>query len=68
MSGPEKPGPEKTAPKVETVTSKPLTEKEQKKAKLLEQCQGILKEYDGLESNIPLQHEYWTLMNQYRGQ
>jgi hypothetical protein len=26
----------------------------------------ILKEYDGQESRIPLTHDYWAMLNQYR--
>ena len=37
-----------------------------KKAELLKKIGEITREYGGLESNIPLQHEYWTLLNQYR--
>lgn len=36
------------------------------KEKLLERAQAILKEHDNLESQIPLNSEYWTLMNMVR--
>lgn len=35
--------------------------------KLLVDIQNILKEYDGLEANIPINHIYWQKMNQFRG-
>lgn len=45
-------------------------EEKVKKAELKKEClnkaQAIMHEY-GQESNIPLNHEYWGLMNQYRG-
>lgn len=43
--------------------SKPLTEKES----LLKQIVNIMKEFDNKEGDIPIQNEYWTLLNLYRG-
>ena len=40
-----------------------LTEKE----KMLVRIQEILGEHNGMESNIPVSHEYWDLTNRYRG-
>lgn len=37
------------------------------KLEVLKRIQEILKEYDGKESDIPLNHNYWNLVNQYRG-
>jgi hypothetical protein len=39
-------------------------EKEKKEA--LEKIQKILGDFGGAESNIPITHEYWVLLNQYR--
>ena len=36
------------------------------KAECLRQIINILSEHDGLESNIPITHEYWKLTNKYR--
>lgn len=33
----------------------------------LKKIAGILAEYNGMESNIPRHHEYWQLVNTYRG-
>jgi hypothetical protein len=33
---------------------------------LLRKIGDIAKDYGGLEANIPLTHEYWNLLNQYR--
>lgn len=37
------------------------------KQECLNKIQDILKEYGGIESNISPNHEYWKLVNQYRG-
>lgn len=39
---------------------------EKEKAEILKKVGEILAEYDNKESNIPLNHEYWDLMNRYR--
>lgn len=33
---------------------------------LLSSIQAVLVAHNGLESNIPVRHEYWTLLNKYR--
>lgn len=35
-------------------------------AELMKKTQDILKEYGGLEGNIPVHHDYWVMMNQLR--
>jgi hypothetical protein len=42
-------------------------EEEKEKKEALEKIQAILKEFGGAESNIPITHEYWVLLNRYRG-
>ena len=53
---------------VEPKIAQPLTGKAAAKEALdlLHKAGDILKEYDNKESNIPLNHEYWDLMNRYR--
>lgn len=41
-------------------------EKEKEKGEVLAKIGDILKEYDNKESNIPLNHEYWGLVNRFR--
>ena len=36
------------------------------KSEVLRQITNILARHDGLESNIPITHEYWELTNKYR--
>ncbi len=36
------------------------------KQKLQKEIQAILKEYEGLEGNIPHNHEYWKKINTFR--
>lgn len=33
---------------------------------LLSSIQAVLVSFNGLESNIPVRHEYWTMLNKYR--
>lgn len=33
---------------------------------IIRQINDILKEYNWLESNVPLNSRYWTLLNEYR--
>lgn len=47
------------SPKVEEVVEETAED-------VLKKIQGHLKEHDGMESNIPLKHEYWGLLNLYR--
>jgi hypothetical protein len=42
--------------------------KDKVKVELHGKLRDILKTYGGNESNIPINHEYWQLVNQYRGQ
>lgn len=37
-----------------------------KKKECLRKISNILAEYGGLESNIPITHQYWQLVGQYR--
>ncbi len=39
---------------------------ENSKTECLRQITNILSEHGGLESNIPVTHQYWSLTNQYR--
>lgn len=48
------------------VKAEQLPVEEKEKGELLEKIGKILKEHDGLESNVPLDHEYWGLLNRYR--
>lgn len=50
----------------DTEATKKEAEKAKEKAELLDKIQRILKEYDGLESNVPQNSEYWDLLNRYR--
>jgi len=54
--------PEQTPGKVIKDDDKP------QKAENLAKIQEILSQYGGQESNIPTNHEYWDLVNKYRGQ
>lgn len=48
-------------------TEKNKTEKEKTESdKLNDRIAAIIAEYEGIESNIPLSHEYWTLLNTRR--
>jgi hypothetical protein len=38
----------------------------QEKADVLAQIGVYLADYDNLESNIPINHEYWELLTRYR--
>jgi hypothetical protein len=42
------------------------TPEEREKLELLKKIGEIVKDYGGLEANIPLTHEYWNLLNQFR--
>lgn len=53
-------------PGKDTEATKKEAEKAKEKAELLDKIQRILKEYDGLESNVPQNSEYWDLLNRYR--
>lgn len=48
---------------IATATSTPKSEKIQTHRRIEE----ILREHDLKESDIPLNHEYWSLVNKYRG-
>jgi len=61
---PNSPSTETTKPIVKPVLTEKLTEL----ANLHTKIQEILKNHGGMESNIPLNHEYWGLLNTYRGQ
>lgn len=52
--------------RVEAKVKENCAAKEKDAAACLEGAQVVLKEYGGLESNIPAQSEYWGLMNRYR--
>lgn len=55
---------EKTKFTAQHPAGKSATSAEQ--AKLLNDASRILAQHGGHESNIPITHEYWALMNQYR--
>jgi hypothetical protein len=40
--------------------------RERERKEDLEKIQKILAEFGGAESNIPITHEYWVLLNRYR--
>jgi hypothetical protein len=42
------------------------TEEEIEKEKVLEEIQAILRQYNNIESDIPLTSNYWGLLNIYR--
>lgn len=44
----------------------PEDPKEHERMDLLKKIGDIVKDYGGLEANIPLSSEYWGLLNQYR--
>jgi hypothetical protein len=44
----------------------PTSPQNNKKLELLGRANTILTEYDMLESNIPINSEYWSIMNQLR--
>jgi hypothetical protein len=66
MTEPLKPAEPVAKPVVEP---KPVVDKEREKERgeLLTKIGNILKEYDNKESDIPLNHEYWGLLNRHRG-
>lgn len=41
--------------------------KAKEKAELLSKIQEVLHDNDGLESNIPMNSDYWDMVNRYRG-
>jgi len=55
-------------PPVPKATQLPVKEKatEKERIDLHKKVGEILAEYDNKESNIPLNHEYWDLMNRFR--
>lgn len=68
MAEPQKPvqkTPEQTPGKVIKDDDKKV---DPQKAENLAKIQEILSQYGGQESNIPTNHEYWDLVNKYRGQ
>lgn len=42
-------------------------EKAKQKEEIHNKIEAIVKEYGGKETDIPLGHDYWNLVNQYRG-
>jgi hypothetical protein len=51
----------------ETIASiKEEEDRDKQKAKTLESIGKILKKFNGMESNIPVKHEYWDLIALYR--
>jgi hypothetical protein len=63
---PERP---KTAEEIERLgkdIDRERSPEEKEKMELLRKIGDIAKDYGGLEANIPLTHEYWNLLNQYR--
>jgi hypothetical protein len=57
--------PKVEAPKIEK--TKAQLEKEARKEELSQMIQDCLKEYNGAESNIGINHSYWEWQNQLRG-
>ena len=64
-----------TVTTTEPVVTKPVVTKAAKvaepepevnSASVHKRIEEILKEYDNKESDIPLTHHYWNLLNQYR--
>ena len=51
----------------EAVEETPVLTPEGEKQVLLGKIQQALREHDGLESNVPHDHEYWDWCNRYRG-
>lgn len=64
MTEPLKPAEPVAKPEPKPVVDKA---KEKEKGELLAKIGDILKEYDNKESDIPLNHEYWGLLNRHRG-
>lgn len=60
----KKPKPETVAP-AEVVIKK--VELSERKKFLLQTIADILAKHDNMESNIPINHEYWRLLHEYRG-
>lgn len=59
---------EKTqAPVVAQCEPEPVPTPVEEKALLLKKIGEILALHAGLESNIPINHEYWNLLNRFRG-
>ena len=50
----------------ESEASKAKTTKDWTAKDCLAEIGKILREYNGEESNIPVTHEYWKIVNQYR--
>lgn len=44
----------------------PIKEKVETAMDVHRKIEAILKEYDGKESDVPLDHIYWNLLNKYR--
>jgi len=66
MAEPVKPPVPPSAPvKVPEPVKKPEVKKEDPEPELLEKIQAILKSNGGLESNIPINSEYWQVKGQY---
>lgn len=56
-----------TGPKESLPTEKPLSDVDAKEAAdLHQQISGIINEHGGIESNVPHNHIYWKLLNQFR--
>lgn len=55
------------APLVAECEPEPTPDPKEVKAALLKKIGEILAQYGGLESDVPINHEYWNLVNQYRG-
>ena len=48
-------------------TSEESSAESNAKADVLARLNSILEVYGGLESNIPFNHDYWKILNIYRG-
>jgi hypothetical protein len=51
----------------EKVLEKHEEKKEVTSADVLKKIQDVLKEFNGMESNIPMNHEYWSLKATLQG-
>lgn len=56
-----------TSPATAKCEPEPVPSPVEEKALLLKKIGEILALHAGLESNIPINHEYWSLLNRFRG-
>ena len=51
---------------VTKVVTKPVVDEVVNSTSVHKRIEAILKEFDNKETDIPLNHHYWNLLNQYR--